>query len=138
LHLLRCRLNCYYYRRIVESIIDELLDDISELIDGDQKDKYLKALQKTKNVQNTSDKIALVKDLLPPVLNADGYNPLGALYKILSEGIHNKSDDECVDIANTVRMILIFLVKQIIRYKTEKKEFTENMNKLLEIKSEQS
>ena len=35
-----------YYRRIVELIIDELLDDISELLDGDEKDKYIEALQK--------------------------------------------------------------------------------------------
>lgn len=124
-----------YYRRIVELIIDELLDDISELLDGDDRDKYLEALQKTKDLQNTSDKIALVKDLLPSVLNANGLNPLGALYKILSEGIHNKSDEECIKIANSVRIILIFLVKQIIRSKTEKKEFTENMKTLLEKKS---
>lgn len=82
-----------------------MLDNISELLDGNEKDKYLLALQETKNVQNTSKKIALVKDLLPPILSANGFNPLGTLYKILSEGIHNKSDDECVDIANSIRII---------------------------------
>ncbi len=125
-----------YYRRIVELIIDELLEDIYELMDGEKKEEYKEALQKTKNAQNTSDKIALVKDLLPPVIKADGINPLGALYQLLSEGIHNKSDDDCINIAHNIRIILVFLIKQIIRSKNEKKEFTESMKKILEKKSE--
>jgi hypothetical protein len=35
-----------YYRRIVELITDELLDDISELLDGDKRDRYKEALEK--------------------------------------------------------------------------------------------
>jgi len=125
-----------YYRRIVELIIDELLEDISELIEGDKKDKYLAALQETKKTQKTSEKIALVKDLLPPVLIANGLNPLGALYQILSEGIHNKSDDDCISIAHNIRAILKFLVKQIIISQKERKEFTDSMKKILEKKTD--
>ena len=91
-----------------------------------------KRYKNTKDLQNTSGKIELVKDLLPPVLKANGINPLGTLYKILSEGIHNKSDEECISIASSLRTILIFLVKQVIRSHDEKKEFTESMKKLLE------
>jgi hypothetical protein len=120
-----------YYRRIVELTIDELLGDISELLDGDNKEKYLEALQKTKELQKTSDKIELVKDILPPVLIANGLNPLGTLYKILSEGIHNKTDDNCINIANNIRIILLFLIKQVVLSKNEKEEFTENMKILL-------
>lgn len=116
-----------YYRRIVESLIDELLDGIPELLDNEKKDEYLKALEKTKNLQHTSEKIEIVKDLLPPILTADGLNPLGALYGILSEGIHNNSDDECIYVAGEIRTILIFLLKEVISLKHSRKEYSESM-----------
>ena len=123
-----------YYRRIVESIIDELLDDIYELIDSEGKEEYKSALEKTKRTKQTSEKISLVKDLLPSSLRSGGLNPLGALYEILSEGIHNKSDNECIDIAKEINLILVHLIKQTLISKNEKKEFSEGMKKLLDKK----
>lgn len=65
-------------------------------------------------------------------MRSDGLNPLGALYEILSEGIHNKSDNECIDIAKEINLILVHLIKQTLISKKEKKEFTEGMKKLLD------
>lgn len=124
-----------YYRRIVELIIDDLIDNIYELIDDEKKEDYERALQKTKETQNTSEKIKLIKDLLPSSLRPDNMNPLGILYGLLSEGIHNKSDDECIDIAQEIQNIIVFLIKHIIRSKDEKKEFTESMKKILKKKA---
>src|SRR5665647_904692 len=61
-----------YYRRIVEEVIDELLDEISELISGDELAKYKEALVKTKATIVTAEKIELVKDLLPTILRPEG------------------------------------------------------------------
>ncbi len=57
-----------YYRRIVELIIDQLLNDIGEMISDTESHEYEAALAKLKNTQMAKDKIALVKDILPPVL----------------------------------------------------------------------
>lgn len=124
-----------YYRRIVEIIIDELLDSIYDLVDEREKALYEVALKKTKETQIAKDKIELIKDLLPVSLKPSGMNPLGTLYGFLSEGIHEKSDDECIKIAGHTRTILIYLVKQVIQSKQESKEFTESMKKVLEKKS---
>jgi DNA-binding transcriptional ArsR family regulator len=86
-----------YYRRIVELSIDELLDDICELVDESGRDKYKIALRKTKETSVASEKIELVKDLLPASLRPAGMNPLGLLYGFLREGIHDKSDEECIE-----------------------------------------
>lgn len=124
-----------YYRRIVELIIDELLDDIYELIEEEGKSEYKEALDKTKQTTVTQTKIELVKDLLPSSLKPDGLNPLGTLHEILSEGIHSKPDEECIEFAEDIKTILIYLVSEVIRHKQESKMFTDKMHRLLEKKS---
>ncbi len=130
-----CGIGAYaYYRRIVEDIIDELLDQIPDLMDGEEKGKYDEALQKTKETIVARDKISLVKDLLPPILRPEGFNPLQTLHTILSEGLHEKPEKECLEIAEKIRTILVFMVKAVIQSRKEKKEFTEKMKRLLEKK----
>ena len=124
-----------YYRRIVELIIDELLDSISDLMAGEDKIKYQKALDATKKVNNAQQKIELVKDILPPILRPNGMNPLSVLHDDLSCGLHQENDDECLRLAKEVREVLIFLIDQTIRSKESSKTFTDGMKKLLEKKS---
>ena len=124
-----------YYRRIVELIIDELLDSISDLIVDEDKTKYQKALDDTKSVNNAQQKIELVKDLLPPILRPNGMNPLSVLHNNLSCGLHKENDEECLRLAEEVRGVLIFLINQTIRSKESSKTFTDGMKKLLDKKA---
>jgi len=124
-----------YYRRIVEAIIDSLLDSVGELIAEDEKQPYFKALEETKKTIIAQEKIELVKDLLPEILRPNGMNPLNLLHSTLSEGIHVETDDQCLEIAGSVREILVFLVNQILQTKESAKEFTTSMRKLLEKKA---
>jgi len=121
-----------YYRRIVEEIIGSLLELIPELMSGNEKERYLTALEKVKQTTVTEEKIRLVKDLLPPVLRPDGLNPLSTLHEVLSEGLHDKPDEECLSLAAQIREVLLFLVNQVTASKEAKKNFTESMRKLLE------
>lgn len=123
-----------YYRRVVEEVIDELLDSILDLIEDKEKDKYKQALEKTKKTRVAQEKIDLVKDLLPTSLRPSGMNPLSVLHDCLSEGLHGKSDEECLELACNVKDTLIYLLNQIIRDKEAKKTFTESMKKILEKK----
>ena len=127
-----------YYRRIVEAIIDSLLDSIGEIIAEGEKQKYLEALKKTKETIVAQEKIELVKDLLPEILRPDGMNPLNLLHSTLSEGLHAKTDDECLEIAGSIRDILVFLVNQILQTKESSKKFTSRMRKLLEKKADKT
>ncbi len=125
-----------YYRRITEEIIGQLLDEIAELMSGDDKDKFLKALEETKKTVVTQDKIALVKGLLPSILRPEGMNPLSTLHSLLSEGLHSKSDEACMQSAMSIREVLVFLVNQVSASKKASKSFTSSMRKLLRKKSE--
>ncbi|MEW5677255.1 hypothetical protein ABGT15_13150 [Flavobacterium enshiense] len=124
-----------YYRRISEEIIDELLDSITDLIEEENKLKYVQALEKTKNTRVTQEKIDLVKDLLPSILKPNGMNPLGVLHSELSEGLHALTDEACLENANHIKSILTFLINQIIQSKESAKTFTSSMKSLLEKKS---
>lgn len=123
-----------YYRRIIEEIIDGLLDSISDLIDISQRKDYDEALQKAKDTRVTQDKINLVKDLLPSILKPGGMNPLGVLHSELSEGLHALPDEECLDRAHHIKTILTFLVNQVIQSKHSAQQFTASMQSLLDKK----
>lgn len=127
-----------YYRRIVEQTIDHLLEEILELMSGQEHEQYAQALEKVKGTNIAQDKIKLVKDLLPPILRPGEMNPLAVLHSVLSEGIHLATDERCLDLAVSVREVLTFLVSQISVTKSTSKNFTESMRKLLERKKDKS
>jgi hypothetical protein len=124
-----------YYRRIVEETIDEMLNEIADLLSGDELVKYNDALAKTKETIVTAEKIELVKDLLPPILRPEGMNPLATLHSALSQGLHAESDDECLDLAQHCREALAFLVNQVAASKETAKSFTSSMRKILDKKA---
>jgi len=126
-----------YYRRIVEELIGQLLDDVAELLAGAERDAFIKALERVRATTVAQEKIALVKDLLPATLRPDGINPLGVLHETLSEGLHGASDDVCMELAAGVRETLAFLVDQIAATRERRKGFTDGMRKLLDRKARQ-
>jgi len=59
-------------------------------------------------------------------------NPLSILHDVLSQGLHGESDEHCIELAMTVREVLVFLVNQVTVTKTAATSFTESMRKLLD------
>lgn len=123
-----------YYRRIVEGIIGELLEDIKEFLVGEDRDKYEQVLKETRKSKRAHEKINLVKDLIPPVLMIGSQNPLQLLYDILSGGIHGKTDNECLEDAQIIREALTFLINNILSRQKDKQKYDDNIKKLLEKK----
>lgn len=120
-----------YYRRIIEDVIDKLLSEIHEIIQGEkEKAEYEEALQKVKESKDASRKIDLVKHLLPNILQPDGHNPLITIYDNLSTGLHSSSDEECLEISESLRVSLEFLVHKIYENKVSDKKYTEAIKKL--------
>lgn len=122
-----------YFRRIAEDIIDELLNSIQDLIaDKEDQEKYQKALEEVKKTKVAEKKIELVQELLPTSLIVEGFNPLKTLFSSLSIGLHGKTDDECMEQAEIIRNVLVYLVNQIVKTKKDKKVFTDGLKKLLD------
>lgn len=124
-----------YYRRIIEEIINDLLNSIEDLIEPSERERYSIALKEVRKTIVAKEKIALVKDLLPAILRPEGFNPLSILHSSLSDGIHNDSDEKCLELAQHIREVLIFLTTQIAIPRESSKVFTESMRKILDRKN---
>ncbi|MGJ8536325.1 MAG: hypothetical protein ACSHW2_04165 [Parasphingopyxis sp.] len=124
-----------YYRRIVEEVIDGLLNDIEGLISEADREVYAAALSDVKQTRVAAEKIDLVKDLLPSILRPDGMNPLALLHGILSEGLHSQTDEECLELAVEIREILTFLASQVAAASESSRNFSDRMRSLLDKRS---
>lgn len=120
-----------YFRRVAEDVIGQLLESILDIVPVSEKEVYAAKLKEVRKEKTAENKINLVKDILPESLEVDGMNPLKELYKALSEGIHNKTDEKCMEKAEAIRGILVYLVNQVTRTKVAKQSFTDGMKKIL-------
>ena len=60
-----------------------------------------------------------------------GVNPLATLYATLSEGLHARSDEDCIELAFTIREVLEGLLTQIDANKKAVKAITNGTKRLL-------
>lgn len=121
-----------YYRRVVENHKNDLIDEIMkacEVIAGTE--QLVIELRAAKAAFSFSDSIDMVKAALPASLMIDGRNPLTALHRALSEGLHNESDEDCLKSAGAVRLVLTELINRTHMLKQDNRELNEAMRLLL-------
>ena len=121
-----------YYRRIVEDMIDQLLADIAELIEPQEREKYRAALAKVRGTIVAADKIEIVKEMLPTFLRPGGINPLQTLHDALSVGIHALDEDDCLALAEGIRQSLAMLCKHIALAKQDAEEYATKITSVKE------
>jgi hypothetical protein len=126
-----------YYRRVIEELVLVILDEVRELVPESDKAKYLDGLAKVKSEENAENRLEIAKTLLPQSL-VFGVNPFDSLYKSLSEGLHEGSDERCIELAATIRQVVESLVIQIDAQKNAARVLSESTKKLLAKKSSAS
>jgi len=120
-----------YYRRMVDSVKDQLIDEIAKAVKKiDPDHEMLNHLKEAKKETRFKEAINKIKDTLPKELYVDGINPLTALYGALSQGIHDLTDGECQDRAHDVRLVLTELLERAQFIITEKKTITDAIRRL--------
>ena len=125
-----------YYRRVVENQKNRILTEIvkvSEKIGApqDKIDTLHEAIKETQ-FQKALD---LAKDVMPESLIIDGHSPISLLYRALSSGVHELSDEECLKLAGTVRLVLGELSERLSALLKDKAELTEAVSTLIHHKS---
>lgn len=96
-----------YYRRVVENQKDRILNQIirvSEKIGAPKEN--VDVLKNAVKETQFSRALDMSKDALPESLLINGHSPLKLLHSALSEGVHALNDDDCLAIANSIRVIL--------------------------------
>lgn len=122
-----------YYRRVVEHQKNRLIDEIIKVVRKVEPspDAIVDDLTKAKTTFQFSQAMSDVKLAVPQVLLINGHNPLTLLHSALSAGIHDKSDDECVEIAKNIRLVLAGLAERLGQALSEHKELNNAVATLL-------
>ncbi len=100
-----------YLRRVVENKINDVLDVLAEAAqEHDFAAEELKKIKEAKSSYRFDDKIEYAAKLLPPHLRPKGKpNPIDVLHGLASEGLHSKSEEECIDIFDKVRKVFEYV-----------------------------
>jgi hypothetical protein len=120
-----------YYRRVVENQRTHLFDQIivaAESVNADTRMiNKLKHLREHWRFQQSIDEI---KDCIPQILLIEGQNPLELLHPVLSDSIHDRSDEEALEIASEIRLVLVNLAERIALAKTQSEALKQAVSKL--------
>ena len=96
-----------YYRRVVENQKDRILNQIikvSEKLGANEKN--IEVLKRAVKETQFSKALDMAKNAMPESLLINGHSPILLLHSALSEGVHARSDEQCLEIAGSVRIVL--------------------------------
>jgi hypothetical protein len=119
-----------YYRRVVESHKDQILDEIIKVANKVAPDLVPKFEEAKKQNQFLSA-IETVKDAMPQALLINGHNPLTLLHSALSEGLHAQTDEQCLQLAHAVRVVLGDLAERIGQTLKDEAELNAAISRLM-------
>lgn len=96
-----------YYRRVVENQKNRILSEILKVANmvGASAEAIAELEAALKETQFTKA-LETVKHGIPQALMIRGHNPLLLLHNALSNGVHGRTDEECLELATHVRVIL--------------------------------
>ena len=92
--------------------LSPLLDLIAKST-GDANEELKGQLEETKKDERFSSKVQFAKNHLPPHLKPGGHNPFDVLHDLSSDGLHARSDEECIRIFDEVRVVFEYLFEQL-------------------------
>jgi hypothetical protein len=120
-----------YLRRVVEHKINVILDLIAEEAGSiGFASEHLAKLEAIKTKGLFKDKIDLASAILPPSLRPGGHNPIDVLHDLSSEGIHHRSEEECIQIFDRVRSVFEYLFREIDTRKRSAAEYAATVAKI--------
>lgn len=118
-----------YFRRIIENEIKRIIKDISEM-DFEGVELIKQGFLKYQNDHQMSNLIDILNKHLPKSLTELDDNPIKLLYEQLSGGIHSFSEEECLEKAKTIDIILSYVIKKVNEEKYQIRNVKEAMKKL--------
>lgn len=125
-----------YYRRVVdnqrERIFDEIIRVCKALSAGQP---IIDELEAAKKETQFTKAIESVKHALPQALFINGQNPLMLLHSALSDGLHGRSDEECLELAAAVRVVMAEFADRMGQAMKDEAELTTAVTRLLKRKA---
>jgi hypothetical protein len=121
-----------YYRRVVERKKGEIFDQIirvTQLVGADP--SLVAELECAKKETQFSKAVDTVRHAIPQALLLAGQNPLTLLHSALSEGLHAQTDEECLELAASIRIVLTEFVERVTSALKDEKQLKDAVNLLI-------
>lgn len=127
-----------YYRRIVEELKNDILEELIKAAQVLRADAAVVAsLEKAKHETQFVRAIETIKPGVPESLLIHGQNPLLLLHGALSEGLHSLSDERCLELATAVRTVLTEMTERLATVMKQDSELSKAVHVLAQKKSKQ-
>lgn len=125
-----------YYRRVLEGQRARLLGQIAEVARriGAPQDLIAK-IDHAKDHWQFTRTIDEIKDIIPAQLLINGHNPLVLLHSALSHGVHGATDERCLELAASIRIVLAELAERIAQALKDEAELQRAISSLLQAKA---
>ena len=128
----RCERAFAYYRRVVENQKSRIIAEMKRAaervgVTAEQLASFDAAISETQ----FSRAIDEVKDAIPAALMVKSHNPLTLLHNALSKGLHAKTDEECLALATSIRVVLTDLAERISAVMKNEEELNQAVSRLL-------
>jgi hypothetical protein len=121
-----------YYRRVVENQKNRILEEIikvSEKIGASQ--EKIETLKAAVSETQFSKALDMAKDVIPESLLINGHSPILLLHRALSEGVHALSDEDCLELASSVRIVLGELSERLSQALKDEAELSKALSTLM-------
>jgi len=124
-----------YYRRVVENQKNRILGEIIKVSEkiGATADKLEKLKSAIIETQFTKA-LEMAKDAMPESLLINGHSPILLLHSALSEGVHALTDEQCLEMAGSVRIVLGELAERLSQALKDEAELTKALSTLMKKK----
>ena len=121
-----------YYRRVVENQKNRILEQIIKVSEklGASADN-IGLLKKAVTETQFAKALDMAKPAIPESLLINGHNPMALLHGALSDGVHNMSDEECLTIAGSVRVVLGELSERLSQALKDEAELQKALGNLM-------
>ena len=122
-----------YYRRVVENQKNRILGEIVKVSEkiGVPQDKIDILRAAIEEIQFRKA-LNMAKDAIPERLLIEGHSPMRLLHHALSRGVHELSDEECLELASTIRLVLGELSERLSILLKDKAELTKAISTLMQ------
>jgi hypothetical protein len=123
-----------YMRRVVENRMSDMLEVLHEAASAhDAPPEVLSRHEEMMKEKRFSVRVDYAGDLLPESLRSKGQpNPMAILHELASEGLHTRTDEECVDIFDACRQTFEFVFGKMRIETEEARNFVKGMAELAE------
>lgn len=122
-----------YYRRVVESQKDHIINEIIKLMRRkNSPESQIEKLKSAKKEKQFKKAVELISDAIPKALLINDYNPLALLDQAMTKGSYVQKDSDALKLATAIRKILTELAERVVRALEDQADLDEAVDYILQ------